>query len=189
MKTIIVLLICSVLAPCQTKDASAFYIKGQRLAIGMSQREVMNSLSQCCKLSPPLEAGVEKRPAVNGVTLGHFIVSKDEGSFGILGGIFFVDGKVVKLTRPLDNEIDTSNEELVSFVRAMKRALPEVPSTALISVQHEPTSNAETYVLRFSFRDGKGIELSIGALDKPSESMNSNKRDFVSMTEILEAPH
>jgi hypothetical protein len=72
----------------------------------------------------------------------------------------------------------------------MKRALPEgEPSTALISVQHEPTNNAETDILLFSFRNGKGIELRIGTLDKSSEGMNTNKRDFVSMTEILEAPH
>jgi len=121
--------------------------------------------------------------------LGHFIVSKDDSPADILGGVFFVDGSVAKLTRPLDKDIDSSNEDLVGFARAIKRALPDSPTTAVVSVRHEQASNAETDIVVLSFPDGRGIELHIGTLDKPNANMNMDKRDFVSVDEVLEAPH
>jgi len=187
MKTIVVLVICSTFALGQTNNAPAFYVKGQRLTVGMSQTEVATSLAQCCKLSPTLESGVEKEPYAKGRMLGHFIVPKEDSSFEILGGIFFVDGRVARLTRPLDRDMDGSNEELVSFVRTIKRTFPDGTTTALVSVRHEQTSNAETDVITMSFPDGRGIEIHLGTLDKPNE--NTNQRDFVSVDEIFEAPH
>jgi hypothetical protein len=187
MKTIVVLVICSTFVLCQTNNVPAFYIKGQRLSIGMSQTEVATSLAQCCKLSPPLESEIEKKPYAKGRMVGHFIIPKEDSSFDILGGIFFVNGRVAKLTRPLGKDIDTSDEELVSFARVLKRALPDGTTTALVSVRHEQASNAETDIMVLSFPDGRGIEIDVGTLDKPNE--NTNKRDFVSIDEILEAQH
>jgi hypothetical protein len=187
VKIIVVLLICSTCALCQANSSPEFYIKGQRLSIGMSQTDVANSLAHCCKLSPPLDSEIEKKPYAKGRMLGHFIVSKEDSSFEILGGVFFVDGRVARLTRPLDKDIDGSNEEVVSFARAIKRTLPDSTTTALVSVRHEQTSNAETDVINLSFPDGRGIEIHLGTLDKPNE--NTNQRDFVSVDEIFEAPH
>jgi len=100
MKIIVVLLTCSVFALCQTNNTRAFYVKGQRLSVGMSQTEVATSLSKCCKLAPPIESVVEQKPVAKGRMLGHFIVSNDDSPADILGGVFFIDGKVAKLTRP-----------------------------------------------------------------------------------------
>jgi len=86
----------------------------------------------------------------------------------------------------LDKDTDTSNEDLVNFARAIKRALPERPTTAFVSVRHEQASNAETDIVVLSFPDGREIEIDIGTLDKPNE--NTNKRDFVSVDEVFEAP-
>jgi hypothetical protein len=136
-------------------------------------------------LSPPVVA--EKRPAAQGVMLGHMIFPKEEPPQDIFGAIFFSGGKVVRVTRPLAKEVDTSNNDVVGFARAIKRSLPAdsdtETTTVVVSVRHEHGSNAESEVVSFSFPGGRGIELRIGTLDKPD---NMGKRDFVTLDEILE---
>ena len=85
------------------------------------------------------------------------------------------------------DEVDFSNEELVAFVRDLKRVLRndagEFERVARISVQHEKISNAESDIISIIFPDGRGIELHVGTLDKPSAG--TNKRDFVTADEAL----
>jgi hypothetical protein len=79
-----------------------FFFGGQQIRIGMSQQEAVAALSHCCKLSPPVESEIEKRPTAEGATmLGHFILPKEESPQGILGAIYFSGGKVLRVTRPL----------------------------------------------------------------------------------------
>ena len=106
----------------------------------------------------------------------------------MLGAIFFADQKVTRLTKPMADDLDFSNEDLVAFTRALKRALQKdagVVRTATISVQHEKVSNAESDIILITFPDGRGIELHIGILDKPDRL--TNKRDFVTADETLES--
>jgi hypothetical protein len=147
--------------------------------------EAVQLLSACCKLSPPIEANIEKNPLT--ATGGHFI-SKEVGTeTSMLGGIFFANQKVTRLTKPMADDVDFSNEDLVAFTRALKRVLQndaaDFERTAKISVQHEKVSNAESDVISITFPDGRGIELHVGTLDKPNEL--TKKRDFVTADETL----
>jgi hypothetical protein len=154
----------------------------------MSKRDAVAALSNCCTLSPPSDSDVEKQPAPEGVILGHFIASKDGSPYHMLGSISFRNGRVQRMTRPLADEIDTSNDDAVGFARALKRSLPSEASDSEIvihvSVRHERMNNAESDVVYFSFPNSRGIELHIGTLDKPAK--DTNKRDFVTMDETLE---
>jgi hypothetical protein len=78
-----------------------FYFGGKQFYVGMSKREALTALSVCCRLSPPAESEVEKRPSPAGMMTGHFILPKEESSQPLLGAIYFADGKVVKISRDL----------------------------------------------------------------------------------------
>jgi hypothetical protein len=88
--------------------------------------------------------------------------------------------------KPIANDVDTYNEDLAAFTRALKRVLEKdagIVRTATISVQHEKMSNAESDIILINFPDGRGIELHIGTLDKPDRF--TNKRDFITADETL----
>lgn len=165
-----------------------FVFGGNRLYIGMSKHDAVAALSNCCTLSPPADSDVEKQPAPEGVILGHFIASKDGPPYRMLGSISFRNGKVLRMTRPLADDIDSSNDEVVGFARALRRSLPSEANDSeviiRVSVRHEHATNAESDVMFFSFPNGRGIEFHIGTLDKPAK--DTNKRDFVTMDETLE---
>jgi len=179
---------CLVLPTIADQKPPVFFFGGNRFYIGMSQPEALAALTNCCKLSPTIESGVEKRPAPEGMILGHLIVANGDDPFHILGSISFRNGKVVRMTKPLDNDIDTYNDELVAFARALKRSLPseaiDSEVTIRLSVQHERVSNAESDTVSLLWPNGRSIQLHIGTLDKPQKEIN--KRDFVTMEEILE---
>jgi hypothetical protein len=165
----------------------SFTFGGKQLHIGMPKREALALLSECCKLSPPGESEVEKQPAPEGMLLGHFILSKQDSVQGILGTISFYGGSVLRITRPLDVEVDSSNDDVVGFARAIKRSLlaeTDTETGVIVSIRHERMSNAESDVVLFSLPNGRGIEMHIGTLDKPN--VLTNRRDFVTLDEILE---
>jgi len=162
-----------------------FVFGGKQFYVGMSMSEAVRLLSLCCELSPPVEANTENNPLT--ARGGHFIWKKNGTETSILGGIFFADQKVTRMTKPMADDVDFSNEDLVAFVRALKRVLKndagDFERTARISVRHEKATNAESDVISITFPDGRGIELHIGTLDKPNEL--TNKRDFVTADETL----
>lgn len=171
-----------------TDHAPAFVFYGKQLYIGMPKRDLVEALSACCKLSPPVEVGANTDTLVNGKLGGHFIISR-EAPPQILGSIYFSGDKIVRIERPLAGEVDSHDDNVVAFARALKRALPpeassELGTTAVVSVRHEQATNAESDVVTFSFPNGRGVVLRIGTLDKPFET--NNKRDFVNLDETLE---
>jgi hypothetical protein len=177
---------CLALSVAADEKRPTFFFGGQQVRVGMSQQEAVVSLSHCCKLSPPVEP-VEKQPAPGGVLAGHFILPKEESPQRILGAIYFSGGKVLRVTRPLAEEVDGYNDDVVGFVRAIKRSLAaegDTEMTALLAIRHERISNAESDVVLLTLRDGRGIEIHIGTIDKPNEFMA--KRDFVTLDETLE---
>jgi hypothetical protein len=175
------------LLPLAADQRPSFVFGGKQFYIGMSMSEAVRLLSDCCELSPPIETNIEKKPLT--ARGGHFIVKKGETETAMLGGIFFTDQRVTRLTKPIANDVDFSNEDLVAFMRALKRVLQndagEFERTAKISVQHENVSNAESDTISITFPDGRGIELHVGTLDKPNAL--TNKRDFVTADETLES--
>jgi hypothetical protein len=173
-RAIVLLGFCVALCQAADQNPPAFYFDGKRVFVGMPQAEAVASLSSCCKLLPPAESWVEKRPVAAGTMPGHFIVTK-ESSERILGGIFFSSGKVARVTRPPAEEVDTWNDDVVGFARAIKRSLladTGSGTTVVVSGRHERMSNAESDVVSFSFPNGRGIELHIGTLDKPDTNTN-----------------
>ena len=180
---------CLMLSVAAGEKPPTFFIGGQQVRAGMSQQEAVAALSHCCKLSPPVESGVERRPAPEGVRAGHFILSKEESPQRILGAIYFSGGKVLRVTRPIAEDVDTSNDDVVGFARAIKRSLAlegDTETTAIVAVRHERMSNAESDVVLLTLRDGRGLEIHIGTLDKPNTG--TDKRDFATLDETLEAP-
>jgi hypothetical protein len=159
------------------------YFGAQKIYVGMPQREAIAALSSCCKLSPPAEPDKQIAPTLDSAGAGHFILPKEQSTQPILGTIYFSEGRVIRLSQELAPDVDTSDRELVSFVRALKRALPEGSNSATLTMRHESASNAESDVLTIVFPNGRGIEIRIGALDSP-DSMN--KRDFVTLDELLQ---
>jgi hypothetical protein len=171
--------------PLAADQKPSFVFGGKQFYIGMSMSEAVRLLSSCCELSPPMEANTERNPVT--ARGGHLIVKKDGTETSILGVIFFADQKVTRLTKPIADDVDFSNEDLVAFMRGLKRILRndagDFGRTAMISVQHEKVSNAESDVISITFPDGRGIELHVGNLDKPNQL--TNKREFVTADEIL----
>jgi hypothetical protein len=161
-----------------------FIFGGKQLYVGMFKREAVAALSGCCKLSPPGESDLEKLPVREGVIFGHMILPNEESPQRILGSIYFSGGKVLRITRPLAEEVDTYNGDLVAFMRAIRRFLPEGETTVVISVKQERISNAQSDVVSFSLPNGRGIELHIGTLDKPFTG--NDKRDYVTLDETLQ---
>src|SRR5208337_3827681 len=100
-------------AQAKDQEPPSLVFGGKKLYVGMSKGEAVAALSGCCKLSPPADSDTEKQPAQEGMMLGHFILAKDKSSSQILGTITFSRGRVVRITRPLATEVDTSNEDLV----------------------------------------------------------------------------
>lgn len=181
---------CLVLPLVADQKPPVFFFGGKQFYAGMSKREAVALLSECCKLLPSADSDVEKQDVAAGRLLGHAILPKEEPPGQILGSIFFVGGRVERIVRPLDNEIDTSNDDVVGFARAIERALPpeanEVGTTVLVSVRHERMSNAESDVVSLSFPNGRAISFTIGTLDKPQA--DTHKRDFVILNESLDPP-
>jgi hypothetical protein len=179
------LLFLVLLLPLAGDQRPSFVFGGKQFYVGMSMSEAARLLSACCQLSPPIEANIEKNPLP--ANNGHFILKKDGTQTAMLGAVFFADQRVARLTKPMADDVDFSNEDLVAFTRALKRVLQndagDVERTAKISVQHEKVSNAESDIISITFSDGRGIELHIGTLDKPFQS--TNRRDFVTADETL----
>ena len=178
---------CLMLSVAADERFPTFFFDGQQVRVGMSQLEAVTALSHCCKLSPPVESESERRPAPEGRMLGHFILSREESTRGMLGAIYFSGGKVLRITRPLAEGVDGYNDDVVGFARAIKRSLAaggDTEMTANVSIRHERISNAESDAVLFTLRDGRGIEIHIGTLDKPNAL--TDKRDFVTVDEFLE---
>jgi hypothetical protein len=184
MPSLIVFTVSMLVVPLAADQRPSFVFGGKQFYIGMSMSEAVRLLNDCCRLLPPIEANIEKNPLT--ATQGHFILKKGTEA-AMLGGVFFADQKVTRLTKPMADDVDSYNEDLVAFARALKRVLHndagDVERTAKISVQHEKVSNAESDIISITFSDGRGIELHIGTLDKPFQSMN--RRDFVTADETL----
>jgi hypothetical protein len=179
--------VCLVLSVAADEKRPTFFFGGQQVRVGMSQQEAVAALSHCCKLSPPMESEIEKRPAPEGMRLSHFILPKEEPPQRILGSILFSGGKVLRVTRPLAEEVDGYNDDVVGFARAIKRFLAaegNIETTATVVVRHERISNAESDVVLLTLKDGRGIEIHIGTLDKPNAL--TDKRDFVTLDGTLE---
>lgn len=155
----------------QTADQTSpvFYFGGKQFYVGMSKREAIAALSACCELSPPAESEVEKRPSPAGEIQSHYIISKGKSSPRVLGSVFFSEGKVASMSRDLADDVDTFNEDLVAFMRAFKRSLPEGNTSALVSLRHERAGNAESDVVTLVFPNGRGLELHFATLDAPSK--------------------
>lgn len=155
-----------------------FVFGGKQFYVGMSTSEAAQLLSVCCKLSPPIETNARG---------GHFIWTKDGTEMSMIGSIFFTDQKVIGLAKPMADDVDFSNENLVAFTRALKRVLQndtgDFERSARISVQREQASNAESDTILIIFPDGRGIQLHVGTLDKPNQL--THKRDFVTAEETL----
>ena len=113
------LLFVGLVLPLEADQRPYFVFGGKQFYVGMSMSEAVRLLSLCCELSPPIEKNIEKNPASG----GHFIWKKDGTETSILGAIFFADQKVTRLTKPMADDVDFSNEDLVAFARALKRVL------------------------------------------------------------------
>ena len=183
---VFLLFVVSVL-PLGADQRPSFVFGGKLFYVGMSMSEAVQLLSACCRVSPPIDANIEKRPLT--ARGGHFIWRGEGTEASIIGVIFFADQRVVRLTKPMAEDVDFTNEDLIAFTRALKRVLQNETGaferTARISVQHGKANNAESDVIFITFPDGRGIELHVGTLDKPSQW--TNKRDFVTADETLEA--
>ena len=164
----------------------SFVFSGKQLYIGMTESEVTELLEDCCKISPPLTNQTEKNPLTPGA--GQFIIKKDEPL--ILGGIYFENHRVRRLTKPVAEDVDFSNDELVAFTRDLKRILRrdsgEAGRRATIYVYQQKATNAEGDKIVINCDDGHGLEITVGTLDKPNEA--TNKRDFITADETLEGP-
>ena len=180
---------CCLLAPTACSQSLPVFVFGNnQFSVGMPEHEAVASLAPCCKLSPPVQVDDGSQMGPAGITSGHFIFSKDGSR--LLGTMYFSSGKVVRITRPIDENIDGYDTNVVAFARAMSDALSpttgDAEITVHISVRHERLSNGGSDVLSFSLPNGLGIQIEIGTLDKPIP--DTNKRDFVTLDETLEPP-
>lgn len=173
---------CLLFAQAGDHKPAGFYFNGKEFYLGMSEREAMEELSECCKLSPPPKPDVDNAASASGQSKGYFVIAKGEGAQPILGGIWFKSQRVVSLSHGLANDVDTYNDDLVAFMRTLKRSLPEGTTTAVVGVQHQQANNAESDVLTLEFPNGRRIVISIVTLDKAPAG---SKRDFISMDEVL----
>jgi hypothetical protein len=177
-----VLLVLLVL-PLAADQKPSFVFGGKQIFIGMSMSEAVRLLSDCCRLSPPMESKIEEK-STHG---GHFIAKKDQPEV-LIGTIYFDNHEVARLTKPIADDVDFSSDGLVAFTRAIKRVLQndagDFGRRATITVVKDKPINAEADKILIKFDDGRGIEIHVGTLDKPSEL--TNKRDFVTADETLE---
>jgi hypothetical protein len=187
----VALLLCATFSLAADQKPQVFYFGGKGLFVGMPQSEAVAVISACCKLSPPSTPEMERAAANKNVTLSRFIFSNDGSPRRILGTIIFSDGKVARITRPLDaDKFNPVSDDIVAFARALDRSLsPEGgdPSAVVfVSRRHDRVSNGEAEFLTFSFPNGRAIELQISTLDIPSTVIGG--RDAVGLDEILESP-
>jgi hypothetical protein len=177
--TLLILLVL----PLAADQKPSFVFGGKQIFIGMKMSEAVQLLSDCCLLSPPMENKIEEKPAHG----GHFIAKKDQPEVP-LGTIYFDNQQITRMTRPVADYVDFSNDDLVAFIRALKRVLQDdagnVGRRATISVTKENPTNAEVDHVLIKFDDGRGIEIAVGMLDKPNQL--TNRRDFVTADETLE---
>lgn len=155
----------------------------------MPKSEVVAALSTCCELSPD-SPRAEQMARDKGLVAGQFIFSKDEPK-RILGTVYFQDGRLARITRPLGDEAYAPwNDDAVGLARTLYRALApttgESERTVIVSVRHERATNAETEVLRLTFPDGRGIQLNLIKMDRPLPEIDA--RDQATLDEFLESP-
>ena len=158
-------------APLSQQDharPAGLYVNGKEFHVGLAEQVALAELADCCKLSPPPESTGSGAASPSG---GFFILPKKESPQPILGAIWFRDHKVVSVSRELADNVDTSSDDLVAFMKAFKRSLPEGSTMAVVGVKHEQASNAESDVLTLSLPDGHSIVIRIVTLDKnPGQS-------------------
>lgn len=182
--------ICMALPLAADQKPPVIYFGGQPLFAGMSRSAAIAALSMCCELSPPADAEDEKLSAETGRMTGHFILSREAAQHRMLGSIFFVDGKVARITRPLDEDkFDAGSDDAVMLARALDRNLASEAAdgsdaVVFVSTRHERLSNGESEVVSFRFPNGRSLQLEIVTLDTPS--MLTGKRDSVGLDEVLE---
>jgi hypothetical protein len=187
-RTVLALLVIFVTLSLSADQTPAFYFGGKRLFVGMAKAEAVATLSACCKLSPPADSDNAKLSADTNKMLGHLILSKDDTP-RLFGSNFFAGGKVARITRPLDADLDPLSHDVVAFARTLDRSLAGGSSgsqAVLVSARHERLSNEEGEVLTFSFPNGRAVELQISTLD--TASTETGRRDAVGLDEILESP-
>lgn len=184
---------CAGLLFAQEQRGAVFYFGGERFFIGMPQADAEAALSQCCKLSQrPRNA--KQIAADTGRLPGQFILSKDESSPQIIGSIFFEDGRVSGLSRPLgEQEYTPWSADSVGLARTLYRALAppsgDTDTRAVVSVRHERATNGETEVLSFTFSNGRGVRVNMIKLDRPLPGSPSDSKDQVTVEEFLEPAH
>src|SRR5882762_10941109 len=93
------LLFVFLVLPLVADQRPYFVFGGKQFYVGMSISEAVQLLSACCKLSPPIEANIEKNPlTAHG---GHFITKEVGTEISIIGGIYFAGQRVTRLTKPM----------------------------------------------------------------------------------------
>lgn len=181
-RLILAIALCVVLPLSAGQKPPELYFGGHRLTLGMRVSDVAVATSDCCNFSPPLRASDKGE--------GHFITSKEQPPISFLGTVWFMDGKVSRISRPIDSEFDGYNEDVVRLARTLQRALASTTgdssSTLFLSVRHTRATNGAGDAISLSFPNGRGIELQVITLDDPQKE--TSKRDAVSLEEILEAP-
>jgi hypothetical protein len=183
-RPVLALAFCIVLPLSAGQKPADFYFGGQRLNIGMQESDAVASMSVCCTLTPPVSSSDRT------VGSGHFIRTKDGPPYRMLGSIWFADGKVSRISQPIDEDFDGYNDDVVRLARALSRALAatsgDSSSTLMLSVQHTRMSNGNGDTVSLTFPNGRGIELQVITLDNPDKT--TNKRDAVTLDEVLQSP-
>ncbi len=177
----VILQTCVLVSQTGSQKPSGFYFNGKEFHLGMSEREALAELSDCCKLSPPPSLSDDSTTTDSGQTKGYYVLSKQQGNQSVLGGIWFKGQKVVSLSRDLSSNFDTYSDDLVTFMRTFERSLPEGATPAVIGVQHDQATNGESDSVTIQLTDSRRIQIRIVTLDKSV----SAKRDFVTIEEIL----
>ena len=99
------MLLVLLVLPLAADQKPSFVFGGKQIFVGMSMSEAVRLLSDCCRLSPPMENKIEENPVM--ARGGHFIVSKSQPET-ILGTIQFVNHQVVRMTKPIADDVDFS---------------------------------------------------------------------------------
>ncbi len=164
----------------QEQKLAGFYFGGKEFHLGMSYADAMNRLSECCALSPPARTIKEDSDTPPEKETGYFILNKDKSSSEILGEISFRNQRISSITRYLARNVDSSDDNLVVFIRELKRSLPEETTAAIVTIRHEQASNGESDIITLLFPNGRRICIRIVTLD----SNTNSKRDYVTLEEI-----
>jgi hypothetical protein len=183
-----ILLFCFTLSLAADQKPAEIYFGGKRFVAGMSKSQAAALLSECCILHPALDSEPENMSSNAHGMVGHFVDSKQDQH--ALGSVFFVGSKVARVSRPLDDEFNTSSDDVVAFARALDRGLlteSDKSQAVVVSAHHQRFGNAEDEDLTFTFSNGRRIELQITTLDTPSKAIGG-KRDMVGLDEAVEFP-